>query len=68
MSPKEKAIELLEKFIYELDGSTNEVVKRIDAKQCALIVADEFLHAYERFPLHPQSVYWQQVKAAIEKL
>jgi hypothetical protein len=64
MTPKEKAQELLNKFI-QTNGNA------FFAKECALIAVDEILNMlvgiydYDREVLYP---YWQQVKEEIEKL
>ena len=64
MTPKEKAQELLNKFI-QTNGNA------FFAKECALIAVDEILNMlvgiydYDREVLYP---YWQQVKQELEKL
>jgi len=84
MNPKEKAIELVDKFKTYADDNyaddTNPyygqilVNKRIvlhnSAKQCALIAVDEILDAslYYFDELSPYVIYWQEVKQEIEKL
>ena len=79
MTPKEKAKELVEKFIpytrvfYEVLGWEDDVDS---AKQCALIAVDEILKGIvpkyddERytFELGGNQFYWQEVKQEIEKL
>lgn len=62
MTPKIKAIELVEKFIYR----TKDYVEIEDAKDCAIFVVDEILNAH-LFDLDEKQ-YWQQVKEQIEKL
>jgi hypothetical protein len=73
MTPKEKAIELIDKFnqftikqlMYHKNGKTKEYYG--DAKQCALIAVDEILNNIiddDKQILN----YWQQVKQEIEKL
>lgn len=70
MTPKEKAIELWEKYFrlnYDWDGVTKDQW----AKEGALIAVDEILdlidtiYDYDRESLNP---YWQEVKQEIEKL
>ena len=64
MSPKEKAIELIEKFrIHQPVWELKE-----DAKQCALIAVDEILNAIKPFGLLLGKDYWEEVKQEIEKL
>jgi hypothetical protein len=70
MTPKEKAIELVERFReyshtefisyrggYQLDTQIK------NAKQCALIAVDEILNTQTPF-----NCYWQEVKTEIEAL
>lgn len=60
MTPKIKAIELVEKFIYR----TKDYVEIEDAKDCAIIVVDEILDMCSEFTIE----YWQQVKIEIQML
>jgi hypothetical protein len=62
MTPKEKAEQLVEKFIYR----TKDYVEIEDAKDCAIIAVDEILNAH-LFDLDEKQ-YWQQVKIVIEML
>jgi len=74
MTPKEKAIELVDKYIplslrlY----SEYEWVEEIDsAKQCALIAVDElieFAYNYTDYNEKSTKEYWQEVKQEIEKI
>ena len=59
MTPKLKAIELLEKFIYR----TKDYVEIEDAKACAIIAVDEILDkdGYN-------NDYWHEVKQEIINL
>jgi hypothetical protein len=65
MSPKEKAKELVDKFIEHtmdwdiLDGYVDDMIR---AKQCALIAVHEILQITAR------DNYWRNVKQEIEKL
>ena len=70
MTPKEKAIELVESMTfhcYECGGSDN-------AKQCALIAVDEIIEATKTEIDRPDyygvvySKYWEEVKTELEKL
>jgi hypothetical protein len=75
MTPKEKALQLIDKFE---NYSFIDIDKRISsfnsAKQCALIAVDEIIKTdmlidedtYVMTPSYLQ--YWQQVKQEIEKL
>lgn len=62
MTPKEKAIELVTKFLtYSNQFYPNDTR---DAKQCALISVDEILQTCTESSIW----YWQEVKQEIEKL
>jgi hypothetical protein len=66
MTPKEKAIELYNKF-YNTSSHPHHVETRQQiAKQCALIAVDEILNVIE-VP-STEYKYWQEVKQEIEKL
>ena len=71
MLPKEKAEELVKKidniFVEDEDEHYVGTVERI-TKQCAIIAVNEIINMYIKFPKHPQSIYWNEVKAEIEKL
>jgi hypothetical protein len=68
MTPKEKAEELIDKFIEhtqewdELDGYVNDIYK---AKQCALIAVDTVLWMASHYATIE---YWQEVKQEIQAL
>jgi len=75
MTPKEKAIELVDKF-YDttpneawynppLASASMEYKAWVQAKQCALIAVDEIL-GFLSYQSHIR--YWQEVKKEIEKL
>jgi hypothetical protein len=82
MTPKEKAEELIEKFIEFSDTDFDAVGCPIyssqikSAKQCALIAVDEIIaavkHALDYFDITrdfgAEPNFWQQVKSEIEKL
>ena len=69
MTPKEKAIELVD--IYKditttwsfNDTITTSVINYDLAKQCALIAVDEIINNVELY-----STYWEEVKQEIQKL
>jgi hypothetical protein len=73
MTPKEKAIELVDKFIEptmyfdELDGYVED---KDDAKQCALIAVDEVIEALDKHHWQNRNVteFYKEVKHEIEKL
>lgn len=63
MTPKEKAEELLSKFVNINLSQVNELVDGIRirlAKQCALIAVDEILKSE---PSYPSNVDWDDVGA-----
>jgi hypothetical protein len=61
MTPKEKAIQLVNMYLQVYDGKVKE------AKQCALIAVDEINIAMDSvmFP-NPFKQYWEEVKKEIE--
>lgn len=73
MSPKEKAKELVEKFLpysyyHEMDNSMNRNYQQEDnAKQCALICVDEILSAVTTIA-DKRYEYYKEVKQEINKL
>ena len=79
MTPKEKAIELYEKFYYKLPSSLADKVQDCAAQECALIAVDEILNVipYSIMDTHKGEVYFyendernyfEEVKKEIEKL
>jgi hypothetical protein len=69
MTPKEKAIELVNKFMPHSSGNSNNN----EAKQCALIAVDEIVEftKYEKQKFENDRFsedYWQEVKKEIEAL
>jgi hypothetical protein len=70
MTPKEKAKELLWKYLPILEGWKYEDSNK--AKQCALIAVDEIikqLTPIEKAPNNKSAfLYWQEVKQEIENL
>jgi len=83
MTPKEKAEELVLKFL-RIDNNTKEWFNKHIAKQCALIAVNEIIEATKYELSHAKayldgrdseiitevyySPYWQEVKQEIEKL
>ena len=66
MTPKEKAEELIDKFINIYEEITLGIAKKHWAKQCALIAVDEIR---DTLPLISDiQQYWINVKSEIEKL
>jgi hypothetical protein len=79
MTPKEKAIELVDKYlcieeIYNVDLFCDECGIDYAAKYCALIAVDEILYVISLYNGHSDCFeegsreYWQEVKKEIEKL
>jgi hypothetical protein len=77
MTPKEKALDLFEKYLTpNLINPLYGVLGYKDAKQCALITINEILSVLEYGGLWIYSEddtisdrdFWQEVKAEIEKL
>ena len=72
MTPKEKAKELVDKFrlhVLEKDFF-GDSVEHDNAKQCALIAADETLRAlhFNVWTNVEEIKYWKEVKQEIEQL
>jgi hypothetical protein len=75
MTPKEKAQELVDKFLLEITGvdkySYNiDSMNLFSAKQCALIAVDEILNAlsYKASSNFEELKYFVEVKQEIEKI
>jgi len=68
MTPKEKAKDLVSKYIHLAKQTTGANGTIYNAKQCALIEIDEiFKEFFDRF-LFSKCRYWNEVKQEIEKL
>ena len=76
MTPKEKALELYNKFFREVPFLSLTDDANADsnaAKECALIAVDEILIEYpnqcpkDSYEME-RNLYWQEVKKEIEKL
>ena len=65
MTPKEKAKELFDKMLNEIDKTCDDY---FTAKQCALMAVDEILKVSLFFKLIAETEYWEEVKKEIEKL
>jgi hypothetical protein len=76
MTPKEKAIELRDKYIFttfiiDEDYENIKLKLMLHAKECALIAADELINqcwSYREIDLGIALEYWMEVKQEIEKL
>lgn len=82
MTPKEKATELVKKFLPEVQGADRynynlDEINFFISKQCALIAVEEIKKAHPIIPLtymlESEAIdaaieYWNEVKSEIEKL
>ena len=71
MKAKEKAKELLDKFIpmtKKWDSENGWMNDQSDAQSCAIIVVNEILMEIESQRVFERIDYWEQVKTEIEKL
>jgi len=71
MSPKEKAIELVNKFLrtYKVSLFPPFTMAYAEAKQCALIAVDEIIQVIKPIMLTGEKLeYWKKVKEEINKL
>ena len=73
MTPKDKAIELVDSYqIMLMNEDTDfgqEILCTIIAKKSALIAVDEIMKAMDDVMLpNPFKQYWEQVKQEIEKI
>jgi hypothetical protein len=70
MTPKEKAEELVDKFVQYTPADSE--LEYPYAKQCALIAVDELRDAidwdYYEGRMETEENYWEQVKQELEKL
>ena len=62
MTPNEKAVELVNKYLQVYDGRVPQ------AKKCALICIDEILEFGNQQGIREPMMYWQSVKQEINKL
>ena len=73
MTPKEKANELIEKYLNMDYGLIKEFIPipKEGAKQCAFIAVDEIIKAIDWHEFETpnlQLYYWEKVKTEIQKL
>lgn len=66
MSPKDKAIELLDNFRLNVIDYEGSGMNKFNAKQCALIAVDLVLDILNQSTLEFE--YWEEVKTKIEEL
>jgi len=62
ITPKEKAVELVNKYLQVYDGRVPQ------AKKCALICIDEILEFGNQQDIREPMMYWNSVKQEINKL
>jgi hypothetical protein len=67
MTPKEKAIELYEKFYYKIPTLLDEKILDCLAQECALLAVDEILNLCWNGNLKAKE-YWEEVKQEILNL
>jgi len=69
MTPKQKAVELVQRFIDEAYAETTEQLYTPVAKNAALIAVDEILNEENHFiQTDAQLLYWEQIKQEIKNL
>jgi len=76
MTPKEKAEELVDRFLEVADSEFPHFVNlmhKIESKQCALIAVNEIMKANLKTGVDTDKMtmeynYWQEVKQEIEEL
>ena len=69
MTPKEKADELVSKFINKTWDQSGHLMPTIVVKECAEIAVDEMLEVLCAYTdISKDYEYWQEVKKEIEKL
>ena len=64
MSPKEKAVELMRKYYFEINDRTDSISWN-QAKQCAIIAVNEIITSK---PILNSLDYWYHVKQELKKL
>lgn len=82
MTPKEKAIQLVEKYFYLFSVELENTIDYRESKECALIAVDELISEYQSISdsesilvinnkltfVVNKLVYWQEVKKEINLL
>jgi hypothetical protein len=68
MTPKEKAEELVNKFLIETENRTYCGLYRTVAKKCALIAVDELIYETQFEVPNIRQRYWEEVKKELEKI
>jgi hypothetical protein len=65
MTQKEKAKELVSKYIHLAKQTSGANGTLYNSKQCALIAVDELIYSHSQDTTDNQFYYWQQVKKEI---
>lgn len=72
MTPKEKAIDLVNKFYSRYNNVRKNKTFSVEQKRMAIIAVDEILNIYQiknaKFDFYEVRNYWQEVKTELEKL
>jgi hypothetical protein len=73
MTPKDKAIELVHKYVNLTDGWVYGIASWEHKKKCALVAVDEIIEAIDFDWMEVQNLdsehrYWEKVRQEIEKL
>ena len=70
MTPKDKAVELIDKMMYEIKYNCQPTLSGMVAKKCALIAVDEIISIKLLwFQKETKELdYWKEVKQEIENL
>ncbi len=73
MTPKEKALELVDKFIeftQDWDARDGYINDEFRAKECALIAVNEVIEALHEHHWQNRLIidYWEEVKHELEKI
>jgi hypothetical protein len=71
MTPKEKAEELVSKYFDTIMSFLTDNMKKMNAKQCALLAVDEILNTIEYSSQADELSkvsYWEEVKQEINNL
>lgn len=73
LTPKEKAKELVDKYLYEIKGADRynynlESMNIFISKQCSKIAVDEILNINSVDKDYYLNDYWQEVKAEIDNI
>lgn len=67
MTPKEKAIKLINDFD-EINLNANGNMTDSNGKKCALLCVDQIIQAIDNLQYNRKTDYWENVKKEIEKL